>query len=666
MTQERSDNDLIKLALEGDQSAFEELYRRYEKRIFNFAYGMVGNVHAAGDVTHDTFLLVYKNLYRYRPGKSAASWIYKIAKNVARNHFRTRRRGEERYVSIEKKTSDDESSLADYLQTKDKNPEETLRIKEFHGELQRAINSLPEKYREVLLLHDVEGLSYEEVGQVLRRPYKTITSQLAKAHLLLQKRIDPNKIDIQFFFNVPKRRSYLLSAMKTKFISGSQLIEYVDGKMSNDKMERFKKLMEEVPDLRNAILAMEKSRILLKHKPFVYPQAGLSEHVLSSIHVESPPDTPWFAPFVNGFDMTADFIFTAPRILVWMLILGLTILPSMVKVVQIEERRSLRVVETEKERKIKPGELITTKKSEMILNRPELFTMKLEENTEAIVKQMSHVGGIGRNEIILQNGTILFKTEKHLSRGDFAVLTPWFTAVNRGTVAAIERTKDSARLVVWKGALLISFSDSAQKPLIIRALQELVFNPHEPISAFQPISQEWLEKLSEFSSDRLVVLALPPKNPAAALVAKDQISVAFGFMNIPENSRREKMKEARRLFENTSDADSMKKARLILDQLAVQYELEGYLNVSAPLFLFEAAISSYLQDDQTALFVLEKIGQDSRYERNVQALASVAMGIIYERQEKKDLARKAYESAANHFPDTTSAEEAKERLSQLQ
>jgi RNA polymerase sigma-70 factor, ECF subfamily len=196
---EQSDNELIERAKEGDKRAFEVLYERYERRILDFTYRYLHDMGLAEEVTQNTFLAVYRNLHRYHAGKSAAPWIFRIAQNMACSRYRHEKKSK-RDVSLDAVRTEDEQPMLDFVETKEPNPQEMLRAKEYHEEIQKAIDSLPEKYKTVLILHDVEGLSYEEIQGALGIPYNTAAGRLATARLMFQKKINPNVLGLELFF----------------------------------------------------------------------------------------------------------------------------------------------------------------------------------------------------------------------------------------------------------------------------------------------------------------------------------------------------------------------------------------------------------------------------------------------------------------------------------
>ncbi|OGW80207.1 MAG: hypothetical protein A3G33_05395 [Omnitrophica bacterium RIFCSPLOWO2_12_FULL_44_17] len=196
-----SDNELIENASNGNRSAFETLYMKYKVKIFNYVYRLSGDRGAAEEITQKTFINVYRHLHQYRPGRSAAPWIYRIAQNFTRHHFKQRTHTPEMISIHEEKNEQEPGNLEDSLSAKGPNPLDTLKAREYSEAIQKLISTLPEKYRAVLILHDIQELSYEEIQDILRIPYNTAAGRLAKARMMLKKRIDPKKFNIEFYFS---------------------------------------------------------------------------------------------------------------------------------------------------------------------------------------------------------------------------------------------------------------------------------------------------------------------------------------------------------------------------------------------------------------------------------------------------------------------------------
>jgi RNA polymerase sigma-70 factor (ECF subfamily) len=182
-----SDEELLVLAKNNDRQAFDELHIRYRRRIMNFVYRMIGDKETAEDITQETFIRVYTHLESYQTG-NFSGWIYTIARNLSRNELKKRRRARE--ISLEASVSgreDDDFSWTDVLSKKGEIQEVEARQKEFEDRVQKAINKLPLKYREVLILCGIQGYSYKEAAKILNCSVRNIGVRMHRAREMMRR-----------------------------------------------------------------------------------------------------------------------------------------------------------------------------------------------------------------------------------------------------------------------------------------------------------------------------------------------------------------------------------------------------------------------------------------------------------------------------------------------
>jgi RNA polymerase sigma-70 factor (ECF subfamily) len=179
-----SDEELIERFQQGDVYAFELIVKRYKDQLLNFIYRFVGNHEQAEDILQETFLRVYRKRHAYRRVAKFSTWIYTIAGNLARTELRKRKR--RRLFSISDIGIDDK----DYEVADDEfNPEAHLDTILHDEVIQAEINKLSPKFREVIILRDIQELSYEEISKILRVPIGTVKSRVNRARLRLQSRL---------------------------------------------------------------------------------------------------------------------------------------------------------------------------------------------------------------------------------------------------------------------------------------------------------------------------------------------------------------------------------------------------------------------------------------------------------------------------------------------
>jgi RNA polymerase sigma-70 factor (ECF subfamily) len=181
-----SDWELVQRTRSGDREAFRELVERYQRKIAALALGMLRSREDALDVVQETFTKAYQNLDRFKGDAAFYTWIYRIAHNVCVDH--QRRSGKVTQVSLD---ADDAGPLLpfDLDGPSPDQPFERARDAEIARRVQEAIRGLTPDHRAVILLRELEGLSYEEISQVLDCPKGTVMSRLHYARRQLQARL---------------------------------------------------------------------------------------------------------------------------------------------------------------------------------------------------------------------------------------------------------------------------------------------------------------------------------------------------------------------------------------------------------------------------------------------------------------------------------------------
>lgn len=179
-----SDKELIKKAKRKDKGAFTELVDRYSDRIFSYLYRYVGDYQKAEDLTMETFLNAYTKIRTYREMGKLSSWLYTIATNCARKEIqRTKYRRE---VSLDKPLDEEGAiSLNDLLTDEKTRPDFSARQTELKEFIYKIVSQLDKKYKDALLLCDVEGLSYMEVARILKCNPITVGTRVRRARALL-------------------------------------------------------------------------------------------------------------------------------------------------------------------------------------------------------------------------------------------------------------------------------------------------------------------------------------------------------------------------------------------------------------------------------------------------------------------------------------------------
>lgn len=171
---DESDRSCAERAQTGDQAAYAELVRRYQTRLYRFVLRMVGSPDEALDLAQDAFVRAWQALPEWRPDAKFHTWLFRIASNAALDALRRRKIVE--FVPLEE-TFEAASG--------EPGPARRLEIAQALRGLEAALRSLPAEQREILLLREVEDLSYEEIGAVLGIAEGTVKSRLARARVAL-------------------------------------------------------------------------------------------------------------------------------------------------------------------------------------------------------------------------------------------------------------------------------------------------------------------------------------------------------------------------------------------------------------------------------------------------------------------------------------------------
>ncbi len=178
---EKTDEELIAEFQAGDDNGFVELVDRYKDRLVNFVYRFLHDMTDAEDLVQETFLKVYKNKHAYREIAKFSTWIYTIAGNLARSELRKRKR-RKTYTMSELSFEDNEFTPVD----PDKNTEAIVFNTYAGEEIHKAINNLGEPFKTIIILRDIQELSYEEISTILDIPMGTVKSRVNRARLKLQ------------------------------------------------------------------------------------------------------------------------------------------------------------------------------------------------------------------------------------------------------------------------------------------------------------------------------------------------------------------------------------------------------------------------------------------------------------------------------------------------
>ncbi len=187
----RDEGELIRLLQQHDERAFQKCVRLYQDKVFGLVYRMLGSQAEAEDVAQEVFVTVFKSIDSFRGDSKFSTWLYRIAANHCKNRIKyLRRRAHKQTAELDDAAERQLlGSGQSTLGQQHASPVEALEGLQLNNIVQRAITKLDEEHRLLLVLRDVEELSYEEIMQVTGLPEGTVKSRLHRARLILKEEI---------------------------------------------------------------------------------------------------------------------------------------------------------------------------------------------------------------------------------------------------------------------------------------------------------------------------------------------------------------------------------------------------------------------------------------------------------------------------------------------
>jgi RNA polymerase sigma-70 factor (ECF subfamily) len=179
-----SDGVLVEKCRKGDINAFELLVLKYQRRIFNLIYRLTGDNEMVEDIAQEVFLKAYKSLDSFHGKSSFYTWLYRIAINTSFNHIKSNKENQFKILASDSE-GDKIYSVENILDT-----EQLLEQHELSKKINDAINSLNEEQKTIIVLRDVEGLSYDEIGKIIGCPSGTVRSRLFRARKELKTKLE--------------------------------------------------------------------------------------------------------------------------------------------------------------------------------------------------------------------------------------------------------------------------------------------------------------------------------------------------------------------------------------------------------------------------------------------------------------------------------------------
>lgn len=185
-----TDTLLIQRAQANDRTAFNEIVLRYKSRVYNYISRMVRNAADAEDLTQETFVRAYLSIHSFQSRASLNTWLFRIAANLCVD-FSRKTKTHIQAASLSQTYDDNDTENQRDVPDVSFDPQRVFMNKELAKELDKALALLPEKLRSVILLYDMEGLSYEEIAAILNAPLGTVKSRIFNARTQLRDTLSP-------------------------------------------------------------------------------------------------------------------------------------------------------------------------------------------------------------------------------------------------------------------------------------------------------------------------------------------------------------------------------------------------------------------------------------------------------------------------------------------
>jgi RNA polymerase sigma-70 factor (ECF subfamily) len=187
-----SDEDaaLVRAFQKGDKAAFDNLVRKHKDKLFNLVYWFLGDYQEANDCAQEIFIKVFKSLKKFRFEAAFSTWLYRIATNTCKNRLKSLAyRWKKKTVSLENPEGSKSVNPSFELEDNSPSPVNELEKKERLMLIKKAINALPEEQNRVVVLRDIQGLSYEEIADITGLNLGTVKSRLARGRLELRNKL---------------------------------------------------------------------------------------------------------------------------------------------------------------------------------------------------------------------------------------------------------------------------------------------------------------------------------------------------------------------------------------------------------------------------------------------------------------------------------------------
>jgi len=181
------DMEMVSSCKKGDTDAFEVLVNKYQKKMLNIAYRMIGNYDDACEIVQDAFVSAFKNMKHFREEARFSTWLYTIVVNLSKNRLKQLMvKGHREELTLDNPMNPDERQLKREPASGEPSVLETIEKRETQDVVQGCINSIDYEFREVIVLRDIQGFSYDELSDMLKMKEGTVKSRLFRAREALK------------------------------------------------------------------------------------------------------------------------------------------------------------------------------------------------------------------------------------------------------------------------------------------------------------------------------------------------------------------------------------------------------------------------------------------------------------------------------------------------
>ena len=187
----QDDSAVVSAFLAGEERAFQELVGRYQTRLLNFIFRTIGDRERAEDLVQEVFIRVYRHIHRFDRSKKFSTWVYTIASNLAKNELRNRSRNPLVLFQTMKGSAREDDDRPLQFEDATARPDDLYRKRHLRELVEETVAQLPEHHRQVFVLRELEGKSYEEIAEITDCNLGTVKSRLNRARTAFASIIEP-------------------------------------------------------------------------------------------------------------------------------------------------------------------------------------------------------------------------------------------------------------------------------------------------------------------------------------------------------------------------------------------------------------------------------------------------------------------------------------------